>query len=224
MGLATTVQNVSTRERFFMLPIMFYKSTGGLPQPVIFEKAGDTLDLNRIDIPSYVQGMQHPAMRELVEYGSVRLIQVDVTERIEQELRAEQAKYSGGQPAVPSGSPHGGETQIVTLEPGLHVAVGAGGFPVEAKAELPPVVDVITAGAKLEEAPVEPETLAGAPVAVTEVAVSEPSWKDGLTFDQQKAFISACKDKALLEEIIADDSESLKIKKLAKEALAKLKA
>lgn len=231
MGLATTLQLVRPSETGFIVPGIFYTSSSGKPEPVVFKNVGQLLDLTRVDIPSYVAALQKPEVKSLTENGTFMLVQAEVSEKIEQTLRNEQAK-SQTVDLGNSRTGHGHETAVVVLEPGLHVAVGAGGFPqsprplgtdegfqVGANATKPTAVE-IEPGLAVAPAVEKP---APAPVEKAVIQTELPAWKQGLTFDQQQEHIRKSKDTEFLQSVINDSTESLKLKRIAKETLAKLK-
>lgn len=229
MGLATTIQNIRAMDTGFAIPTIFYVNQETMkPEPVVFKDAGQILDLTRVDIPSFVEGLKNTEIQSLLRSGTLMLIQVDVPEKIEQAIRNEQAKTTLVDVTTPRAN-HGHETAVVALEPGMYVAVGAGGNPQPTQ---PVVNEVIRAGANANVStavevepglvvapPVEKVTAKPAPkIEIPEAA----SWKDGLSFDKQVAYIRSSKDKNFLQSVIDDTTESLKLKRIAKETLANL--
>lgn len=227
---ATTLQCQINVPNGLIIPIMFYSSVNGaLPEAILFRKPGDIVDLNRVDIPSFIQGLTHEETRRLLASKALALVVVEVPEKIADAVRNGLAKYNQ-LPSANKGVPHNGEYQVVELEPGVQVAVGiggsGGGSPVESK--VPSLTEVMQVGAMTEvkTAELEPGVQAPPiqPVAVTEES-TEPEvadWKANKTFDEQKKFLMASQDVEFLKSVAEDSKESLKLRKVAKERLATL--
>lgn len=229
MGLATTIQHVRAPGRGFTVPGLQYKADKGKPTPIVFDQLNQIVDLNRVEIPAFVQALRNAEVQRLIASGTFVLVRVDVSEAIEQALRTEEAKYTTVTTHTTGGN-HASETIVHVLEPGVQVAMGAGWLPPNPVATAP---ETFSVGAGVINKPTTTELEPGVAVGVAQSAKPEvaskldeapvPAWKDGLNFDKQLAYVKKSVDAVFLQSVIDDPTESLKIKRAAKETLAKLK-
>ncbi len=222
---ATTLQCQVDNQYGYVVPEMFYKPEPNcLPENVIFYKRGDRVDLNRVNMESFIAGMTSPEVRRhLTETKALAVVQVEVSEAIADAVRNGLAKYNTlPKPLAGAGVTDGYE--VVTLEPGIQVAVGRGVGVVEQPQ--PSLAEVLTPAPQSVAAAIEPGVVAPVSAKVTEVDTTPDvaDWKADKTFDAQKKFLQASTDVDFLTSVANDPSESLKLKKVAKERLAALKA
>lgn len=214
MGLAETLVCTYDPKPFMLIPIAHYLENG-TAIPVVFYKRGDKVDLARVNAESFRYALKTNEVKRNLENGRLALVQVDVADKVEIAL----APPANAVQPVPN---HGGEMVTVTIEPGIQCGVGAGNLSAPAPVEVPAAPQV-TETKELEpgiSVTTEPEVQEEVPAAAPEPEVV--SWKDNLSFDQQKKFLQASTDKVFLQSVLDDAEETLKIKKIAKERLASL--
>jgi len=234
MSIATTFR--LEVPKILPFPVSYYPSTTGPNQPITLMKVGEMVDLERVDVKSFVKAMFDPAVTRLVEKGTLAKVQVDVSEKRGDMIRAEieALRLILEKKGLSSANrPYGGQVAVISIEPGLQVAVGGGAVQLA-----PPVSDPIPpVGAQEHQMTGEaalavpvivvPEVPAAAPQVepVVEEAVPEVvvSWKDNLTLDQQKKIVTTSEDQAFLQAVLDDSNEPKQLKKLAKVRLTELK-
>ncbi len=244
------VTKINNPEGMLISDVFYIEGTR--KKPIVFRKVGETIDLSRVDVRSFVSSARVGILRSLEKSGTVVKMQQETAVRRTEELNKEWAAQMAQTAHVRGNST---QAQIVMLEPGLQVAVGGGSIShsgatlLEAGVYGPPDAEVaqeIFAGvsSKSAEAEVEVPVVVeiddgiGALKATTGVSLDDidnghkptavpmapavVSWKDNKTIAEQEEFISLSKDKKFLQGILDDPKESKKMKNLAKKTLAAL--
>ncbi len=221
----------------------------GKRRPVLFKKNGEVIDLEKVEVKSFVASALSGGLKRMTEQGTVVKIQQETSVRRSEELATEWARQTESPKHAKGNS---SQAAVVQLEPGVYVAVGGGqlGIPapapsaIEAGVYAPPApaastifAGVAAGGGKEFELPAVtvvddgigavPATTGAGLADVSAVHGSpevtadteEKTWSTGLTLVEQEAFVSASKDKAFLNTLLTDDATSKKLKNLAKKAL-----
>jgi len=215
---------------------------GNRKRPAVFQKIGDFIDLNKVDVRTLVRSAMVGQIRNLVVGGALSTMPQEVSEVREQEIQAAIAEFG-----VPSYVDHPMATSVkyVQLEPGVTIAVNQAVEP-EKKIEIiqppaPPQTAEIEPGMVAPTGAAggtTPETLAE-PVASTrskkgkklvkkepegDLAIDQPKsqyadWKLNIDFQAQKRKIVESIDADFLKWVVANE-ESIQFQKLAQTRLA----
>ena len=191
---------------------------------------GETLDLSKMDLASVAQSARRGMLAGMVESGSVVKVLAEVSEKVFDTLQAELEKW----PVQRKDGRYAHATEVVSIEPGLMVAVGGAGtqtgqqmLPVAGAQDKPPVPDANqvsqTSDFGMPQAGAQdhnPAPQAGA--GEGEAQETPVSWKDGKTLPEQEAFIKVSTDKVFLTAVMTDKNETKKMQRLAKSRLAEL--
>jgi hypothetical protein len=208
--------------------VVLKTADGGILPAIV--KTGYTFNLEQVDLASFAQSARRGMLAAMEESGSVVRVMAEVREKTYDALQAELAKF----PKLRKDGPYAHATQVVSIEPGMMVAVG--GAPQAMAQQMLPVAGaqqpvaeanqvaqpssfadpMLQAGAQNHA----PTPAAGATEDDANNAVT--SWKDGKTLPEQEDFIKASTDKVFLQSIIDDKNEPKKMQRLAKARLAEL--
>ena len=119
-----------------LLSDIFYIE-GGRRRPVIFKKVGETIDLSKIDVKSFVTSAKTGILAQMEKSGSLMRVQQETSVRRADELNSEWERQSRVYKPVMGNS---STAQVILLEPGLQVAVGGGHVSHVRSSELEPGV------------------------------------------------------------------------------------
>jgi hypothetical protein len=216
---------------------------GNRRRPATFQKVGDFIDLNKVDIKTLVKSAVSGQINKLLVGGALATMQQEVSEQKESEIQEALTEFG-----LSNYNDHPIATNVkyVTLEPGVMVAVAvAPEKPKEVEiirpeveapqtAQIEPGLVAPTGNAGLGVAEVLTETPAADPVpakgsksqkkkseAAKTAENSNPyaEWKFNLDFQTQKRTILESTDKKFLGWVAAND-DSVQFQKLAKTRLA----
>jgi len=222
--LATTyklIENYGSPGIGMTLEDVFYNWQGRQPF-VNMQKAGDFIDLIKVDIPSFCRSATKGLIQKLLNQGVLTVHRQEVPEWCYNRLQEEMSFARNPSDTRPR------EFDIVTLEPGVQIAIHKKPDPPR---ELPKP--------PMEEVPEESVGLS--PVAGQDIHKEEESegastqdpdsaegetkeWKVNKDWPMQLAFIQASEDPKFLHSVAEDKEESGQFRKLAKFRLSQLSA
>ncbi len=194
---------------------------GGTQYPVL-QKAGDFIDLNLIDFPTFCRSACHGILHTLIhDKGLMTPVKQEVPDWTAERLAREMELTRNPFDRRPK------ETFVYELEPGIQIAMARQPEPPKA---LPPPpkeegleevgeVREVTLGKSKDTGSEESEEVAG-----IETEEAESSWKANMDWAQQKAIINTSEDVKFLKAVAGDKEESVPMRNLAKYRLTLLKS
>jgi hypothetical protein len=215
--------------------------SGNKRRPIRFERQGDAVDLNSVDVETYARSAYTGMIRHLFLTGVLMSLPVEVPEERAQLLvdAFQRLQENGGNASGLAGAP-----MVMKMEAGVQIAVmGIPDMenklpdlpppisPVEINSrqlepgvmvpgltiqeEVPAVVPTQVVGKKNRKSKKDPGTTPAA------VVPGYESWKDNLDFQTQKSRVAESEDKKFLAWVVANE-ESRQIQKIASARLAEL--
>jgi len=203
-----------------------FRNADGSPAPALL-RTGETIDLERVDPDGFTRSANMGILASMLEGGSLVKVMAEVSEKTFDALREAGLRHPKPKPG--GRYPHA--TEVVTLEPGMQVAVGGAPRPTAPQPAAPPAVELPkTVSTAAEVSSPEPGLQVGTSAAeaapaqvVLETEDGEPlSWKAGKTLAEQERFITESEDLVFLKQVAEDAKESKKLRRLAKTRLKAL--
>ncbi len=195
----------------------------GQMRPVLL-KTNAQVDLEHVEMEKYARSAAQGALASMEKGGSVVRVVTELSEKVYDSWRNAMEKFK----APRRESPYAHATQVVSIEPGLQVAVGGAPAPTQVLPTVPPPgTEPDTTGATptpaMQAVAPEPGAQAGPQENTSVPAGTEvKSWKDGLTLTEQEKFIKESEDVEFLKRVSTDKEETKKMQRLAKARLAEL--